>query len=117
MEKVKLTKRQIEALEHARSTYQVSELIAAHAQYGFGWSGRCYALRTMNLDTLIKALYYGYEALLTPEERLLEAYKNYEQSSLSADDRESRELNHMVCLGIKLAVETLGIKIEGINTP
>jgi hypothetical protein len=62
------------------------------------------------------ALINGYEIEMTREERLLEVYKSYEKGSLEAVHPIGKERYHLVCQGIKIALDELGIKIKGINT-
>jgi hypothetical protein len=61
------------------------------------------------------ALVNGYEIELTKEERLLEIYKKYEKGSLEASHPIGKERFHLVCQGIKIALDELEIKIKGIN--
>jgi hypothetical protein len=100
MEKVKLTKKQAEALETVNHISK-AEVIELHIENPDGWAHEC--MNGMNLDTLIRALYIGYEIEQTPEEQLLECYKNYKD-------------NPGVRHGVKMTLNTLNIKIKGINT-
>jgi hypothetical protein len=74
-EKVKITKEQAEAIDMVlnnpfHSRWDV--VIGIHAKDSCAWSEGAKALNGMPLDTLIRALYIGYEVELTPEEKAVE---------------------------------------------
>lgn len=62
-----------------------------------------------NHDELMQALICGYEAIKTPEEQVREMYE-YIDNALEID-----EFNFGVKAGIIDTLNTLGIKIEGVN--
>ncbi|QOS98950.1 hypothetical protein JNUCC42_21520 [Brevibacterium sp. JNUCC-42] len=64
---------------------------------------------------LASAVVNGYELEHTPEEKLSDIYKKYENYALQAWNPVVMERNHLICQGIKIAVDELGFKIEGIN--
>jgi|GEM_PF-2673191 len=115
MEKVKLNQEQAEALEYVINRNNEKEIILAHANDPEGWLDKAAPLKSLDFDVLVKALYNGYEIEQTPEDKLLEVYKKYESAGLQEWHPISRERHHLICQGIKLAVDTLGLKIKGIN--
>jgi hypothetical protein len=58
-------------------------------------------------DVLYTALVNGYEVELTPEDKVRERYNLY----ISCEDRKERGM----AIGIKEALNILGIKISGVN--
>ncbi|MFC8686022.1 hypothetical protein [Brevibacillus porteri] len=69
-----------------------------------------------NLLVLVSAVINGYDIDLTPEEKLIEVYSKYLNEGLQQLHPIARERFHLVCQGIKIAVDELGVKIEGINS-
>ena len=62
MEKVKLTPEQAESLEYLKRNFRSKEIVILHVQkYGCDWVGKGEGINGLNVDTLIKALYIGYE--------------------------------------------------------
>jgi hypothetical protein len=103
-EKVILSKKQADALESARRVFKHDAMIIKyHLSPHLPWLGKQEELNRVNPDTLISALYVGYEVELTPEERLRECYEK------SIGTREHRTST------IKHVLKILGIEIEGIN--
>ncbi len=108
MDKVVLTNAQAEAIENIKEVYSdYTFIIKSHVEHSDGWIGKSEPLNDLNLDSLIRSLYIGYEVERTPEEELLKEYhfnKNHSDSKWGyyAD-------------GIKAAIDILDITIEGIN--
>jgi hypothetical protein len=71
LEKAKLTKQQAEALEKARE-YNLREIIVE--QKVLNKIGESF-IKEMPLDTLIRALYIGYEVEQTEQEKIQEIWK------------------------------------------
>ncbi|WP_199425797.1 hypothetical protein [Thermaerobacillus caldiproteolyticus] len=62
MEKVKLTPQQAESLEYLKRNFRLKEIVILHVQkYGCDWVGKGEGINGLDVDTLIKALYIGYE--------------------------------------------------------
>jgi hypothetical protein len=62
MEKVKLTPKQAESLEYLKRNFRFKEIVILHVQkYGCDWAGKGEGINGLDVDTLIKALYIGYE--------------------------------------------------------
>ena len=113
MEKVRVTKEVAEAIEIVTISNTPAEIIKISALNGWGGDeddyAECLNSSQLSLDTLIIALYIGYEIKKTPEEELAESYRfNY---LIEGQDDENRAFAN----GIRYAVNTLGIKIEGVN--
>lgn len=106
MDKVKLTKAQAWHLENLRENYSKRDIVAiaindpgstAHVKGG---------INSIDHDTLIRALYIGYEIELTVEEKLLQQYEMH----ISSGDRKYRG----IAIGIRMAAEIAGIKVPGM---
>lgn len=107
MSKVVLTREQADALESLiRFTYdknEKSDIVAAHAYRKEQWINKYAPLTELDLDTVIKALYIGYE-VQTPEKKLVELFNKTRTLGVPAYTN-----------GIKDTLNTLGITIPGIN--
>lgn len=69
-----------------------------------------------NPSKYYSALMNGYEIEQTPEDQLLEIYKQHENLFLKEWHPVTKERYHVFCQGIKVALDTLGVKIDGVNT-
>jgi hypothetical protein len=77
MEKAKLTKEQAEAIKSAlKEMHTPSTVIDYHCTKGTAWFQEREPLNKLNLDTLIRALYIGYEVELTEQEKINELWKS-----------------------------------------
>jgi hypothetical protein len=105
-EKVKLTKAQSEAIDsvYAAQHWSPQEFIAQHAVNSNQWVKPCDVLNEMELDTLIRAFYIGYEVQMSPEEGI----KDYYDSLNRYDKCEEAEV-------VKKTFNILKIKIKGVN--
>jgi hypothetical protein len=75
MEKAKLTKEQAEAIESALSDKSCAEVVMIHADKIDFWAGaKVTPLNDLDLNTLIIALYIGYEVELTEQEKIQDLY-------------------------------------------
>lgn len=114
MEKVKLTKEQAASLEDASKHHDNVKIIRIHMDVPVmkAWYKGSAHLNELSLDTLIRALYIGYEVEKTEDEILLEHYESctllcglncagYEQSSFRA--------------GMETALNIIGKTVPGIN--
>jgi hypothetical protein len=75
MEKAKLTKEQAEALELAKETWSKDIIVCLHVERNANDWHKCKGLNGMILDTLIRALYIGYEVEQTEQEKIQEIWK------------------------------------------
>lgn len=122
MEKVTLTKAQADALIHTQNIHRdkhsldgISSIIEYH---GADWENESAPLNELSLDTLIRALYIGYEVEQTPEDSVLELYKEAEHhENENAKERHYQNTQYWSgCKrGIRDTLNTLNIKIKGIN--
>lgn len=72
------------------------------------------ALRFIPFNTLLRALINGYERELTEEEHLAKAYQNIrDEYQVCLFDGSSEEISF--ANGMRYALDTLSIKIEGVN--
>lgn len=106
MEKVIVTKEVAKGIEHLRSVGKTNgEIVKVIAEYGNFWcSSKCSELNETPLDTVIKALYIGYEVEKTPEEKVAVYYEELR-----------REYEHDAMAAVHSTLNLLGIKIEGVN--
>lgn len=102
-EKQKVSREVEQALNHVKERFSNDIIIDSHVRMPNGWNteSNAYALNGLDLDTLIRALYIGYEVELTPEERILEYY----QATQWVQEKDA----------ITFVLETLNIKIKGVN--
>lgn len=75
------------------------------------WSSELTPLNALSLDSMIRALYIGYEVEKTPEEKVKELYNNYGPNSRD----EQYYADERVQMGIRQTLNVLGMKVEGIN--
>lgn len=125
-EKVVVTKEVAEAIEYLRNQYEVykddSFFIEAHAIHHSphteaSWAD-CPILNEVSTEVFARAILNGYEVEKSPEEQVREYYDrcrtNSEIAYEQGEYRQSEYLNGQVN-GISLTLQTLGIKIEGVN--
>lgn len=108
MSKAKLTKAQAEAIDSvwAAQHWTPQEFIAQHAVNPNRWGAPCDVLNDMELDTLIRAFYIGYEVEQTVEEKLREQYRNWS---------EDHGFDHAAKCGMETTLDIIGMKVKGIN--
>ncbi|MGM7719398.1 hypothetical protein [Metabacillus sp. Hm71] len=121
MEKVKLTKEQAQAIEIAKTNISVSmgaeleNIILGNAN-NREWLHEYKPLNGMDLETLIKAVYIGYEVELTPEEQILDFYKLAEgKLKQYKSEHMTRHIKGQM-YAIERISEILGIDIPGITS-
>ena len=110
-DKVKLTKEQANAIKWAfesPTSWTKETLIASHVGGSLNYD-KVKPLHDIHLDTLIRALYIGYEVEETQEEKLLKKFKTGWLAS-SDEDYDFSYRN-----GIKDALDIIGMKVKGIN--
>jgi hypothetical protein len=105
--KVLLTKEQAEALESSLDLQgcKKADVVEWHATNL--WDGKRKALNQFPLDTLIRALYVGYELEMSPEEKVREFFEAVNGGEFS--------YNAGIRKGIIQTLELLGKKIKGVN--
>lgn len=83
MDKVQVSREISDALDYVTSRFNNEVIIDAHVRCPNGWvldSNR--ALNNMELDTIIRALYIGYEVKETPVETFNYFYDKYTESNI-----------------------------------
>lgn len=112
---VKLTKEQAEALGNARQIWEDSEMVEIHASSGkCRWSENSQALESLSLDTLIKALYIGYEVEQTPHDKVRELYNEIDKAYTHTFP-DATSLRVFAKQAIKTTLDILGEEVEGVN--
>lgn len=100
-EKVKLPSEVAKAIEKVNLRWTRSEIVEYHATGKGKWD--ISYLNTLDLDTLITALYIGYEVEETPEEKIWDFYHTKAACEMHPHHAIQNVLN------------ILNIKIEGVN--
>ncbi|MNJ00378.1 hypothetical protein D3C73_1596900 [compost metagenome] len=72
-------------------------------------------MKDVDLDTLIRALYIGYEVEQTVEEQLKETYDQVMNKVSSENHPETNEFWNGQAAGIENALNIIGMKVKGIN--
>ncbi|MEK3851229.1 hypothetical protein MKX59_19505 [Paenibacillus sp. FSL R7-0340] len=115
MDKVKLTKAQAWHLENLREHHSERDIVAtaindpgitAHVKGG---------INSIDHDTLIRALYIGYEVEQTLEEKLHEAFEDTPPSLPNPSWTDEDNVRMSYQCGFRTALRTAGIKVPGIN--
>lgn len=105
MEKVKLRREVAETIDRAFRDYASISHIVSNKARGNVFPETYDLLNTLDLDTLIRTLYIGYEVEETPEDKVRSIYKcpidSWNPNAYKA--------------GIEDTLRALGIKIEGVN--
>jgi hypothetical protein len=102
MEKVILSKDEVIALESALEVSGGDKANVVQWHVADLWDGKRAPLNDLDIDTVCKALYAGYEIEASPEEQLLKMYKFYRDNGFA------REI-------IEEVLATLNVKVQGIN--
>lgn len=118
-DKAKLTKEQAKAVVYVTNYYDGQEnpleyIVGTHAIEPEAWDDAYTSpLRYMPMDTLIRALYIGYEVEMTEEEQLLEAY---EECPVVNGGRWAQSENKAAFRdGMSTALNIVGKAVPGIN--
>jgi hypothetical protein len=113
MDKVKITRKQAEVLETELKSSHIqgdkSKFVKMYVNLGDDDWEQGYPLTCLDKDTLIRALYIGYEVEETPEDKVLKYFKSLK----SGEDWETA--NYQNACGVVMTLDLLNIKIEGIN--
>ena len=103
-EKVKVSREVAEAIESAFEVSNKEQVLEDHARSGMWQNKEFLPLNNLSLLEMAAIVINGYEIEETPEEKFLRVYKmQLDINRLDFAD------------GMKYALETLGIKIKGIN--
>lgn len=108
MDKVMLTQEEVKALESALTLSDGDKAHVVQWRATELFDGERAPLNEMDLNTVCRALYVGYEVEESPEDKILKFYK-------SLDTRREFSADWHVSLAITKTLNLLNIKIKGIN--
>jgi hypothetical protein len=112
VEKVKVSKDQEESIRNATRDYANVATIVRSKSRGEVFPSDYDQLNQLDLDTLIRALYIGYEVEQTPEDKVREFFKEHWDKLVDLVDQQEAKT---ICVTIYKTLDLLGIKIEGVN--
>lgn len=107
MEKVKVTKEVADEIEYANAEYRS---IASATLYLLNEAD----LTDVQVDQALRGYYVGYEVEKTPEEKIRHHYE-YSKTNAESTDYDVKYIGQAEVETIEFMLETLGIKIEGVN--
>lgn len=113
MSKIKVSQDVANVLDRLTIYYTKKVIIEAHVRNPNGWnvdSGK--ALNGLDLDVLCRALYCGYTAEQTPEEKLLDYFSAYHNKILAGT---ATPIDELVARSIETTCFLLNTKIKGVN--
>lgn len=119
MKKAKLTKAQAGAIEEALKSRREGELVEQHIEIirdeDDAWINSFAALNELDLDTLCRALYTGYEII--GEDQVVTVTEDMRADLLSVHNfkTEDSKFDRAFGEGMQHALEVLGVHIEGIT--
>jgi hypothetical protein len=112
MEKVKITREQADAIVNTLRFNSKLYIVHKKIEHDDAFT----TIPNIGTETLIRALYIGYEVEETPEDRVRELYKVREHEANSSKvDSNDRPYFDGICRGIREALDALNIKIGGVN--
>lgn len=117
MEKIKVSRKVADALDYLLATELYKEnrskILKAQVHNEDAWhcSTPAEGLNGVDIMTLATALVNGYEADMTPEERLEALYSKHEKQVSTSFNSYSRGITD----GILHTLATLDIKVKGVN--
>lgn len=110
--KVKVSKEVAETLDDILAYYKPVDIVATSARNGWEERGAknfgFLNARHLDLDTLIKAVYFGYEIEQTPADKVAEYYLMSVGQANSAYRKGIKD-------DIEFVTKAYGLKIEGVN--
>lgn len=110
-DKVKLPKNVTEAIEKCREGYSEKDVIAiAIADYKSGSYREMQVFANEYFEVFLKAIVNGYEIEESPEDQVRECFKNPPLFNNGIGELSTSYRN-----GIRDTLDTLNIKIEGVN--
>jgi hypothetical protein len=110
---VLLTKEQAEALEFAKAKVKKEDIVRWHVDHI--WTDEEKPLRGLSLDTLITALYVGYEIEPSPEEKITKIYKEAQDFYKKYIAEASGSFHAGQLEGIRITLDLFNHKIKGVN--
>ncbi|MGG0174449.1 hypothetical protein [Paenibacillus dokdonensis] len=109
---VQLTQEQADALRLVLQIKQPDEIVLHHSSTFIvtreRWRDELDPLNVLSMDEMIRALYFGFEAVKTPEELLIQEFEN-------AEARFGAHSGVAFRTGLQIATDILGHKVVGIN--
>ncbi|MEQ6855361.1 hypothetical protein AAHH17_12845 [Lysinibacillus capsici] len=113
MDKVKVSQDVADALDYVTRNFSNKAIIDAHVRCPNGWHmDENKALKGLDLDFLCQALYKGYTAEKTPEEKVLEYFNTYKNKILNGT---ATPIDELVARSIETTCILLNAKIKGVN--
>ncbi|MGG3504709.1 hypothetical protein ABES58_04410 [Paenibacillus lautus] len=108
---VRLTQEQADALILIMKHKPADEIVLSHSATFIlaqnRWKDKLGPLNDLSMDDMIRAIYFGYEIVRTPEEQLLQEFEQAE-ARYGADSVPFKT-------GLQIAAEILGYKVAGVN--
>lgn len=115
MEKLKVSQEIYDALKEVQTHYYNDSIIKLHVNTKSDeypeWSGTWTCLNELSVMEMAQALTLGFETDLTPEQKL---YKKYQVADTNISQTNSLYWSGVID-GIRITLETLNIKVDGIN--
>jgi hypothetical protein len=117
VELMTVSKEVAEALEKVKEDQKnnFARIVEYHVEESPEWSSELAPLNSLSLDSMIRALYIGYEVEKTPEEKIKELFDSYGPQLTGFRAGHHEPDDERVQMGIKLTLDKLGMKVEGIN--
>ncbi|MFF5818489.1 hypothetical protein [Lysinibacillus capsici] len=113
MDKVKVSQDVADALDYVTRNFSNKAIIDAHVRTPNGWHmDENKALKGLDLDFLCQALYCGYTAEQTPDEKVLEYFNTYKNKILAGT---ATPIDELVARSIETTCVLLNAKIKGVN--
>ena len=120
-EKLKVSREVADAIEYLRTTVADEAIMKDHADTVVNnspWAKKCAPLNKISLLDMASMLTNGYEVEMTSHERIMKAYnaaKRTKNGSFARTNDATYCYHSGVMTGITTALDTLGIKIKGVN--
>ena len=104
---MKVSKELGDTLKDVINNWAANHFVVKQKAKGEVFSASYDELNAIDLDTLIRALYIGYEVEQTPEDKVRDYYNSHLRTDLSSD--------HYTKKAIVVTLNLLNIKISGVN--
>jgi hypothetical protein len=108
MEKAILTKQQAEAIETMLENSTCDRIVSIRVRDGSKFIGGCESINDMDLNTLIIALYIGYEVDLTEKEKIHRLWETKFYLTGSESLHEANEKIKLFTQGVEQTLYALG---------
>lgn len=114
MDKVKVSSEMAKAIEGALDEYS-SDPNQVLENHRYDWISECVPLNSLNHLELAEILLKGYEVEQTPEEKIQQYVKDAQNTLEEYAALDVRKWSEGKIQGVIFALDTLGIKIKGVN--